>query len=178
MTIFQFFSYLQKYSVDIILLSAATCGLTTLVKKFFLKGDKKKYATIVPFIIGTVLCAVYGYFTYGGGDFWNQCIQSGIQTGGLATVFYVFYEKFIRGDKTSADIETLTAKQILKDFVSEDKLDEISSLSAQAIKDETASDEEKQAKVSNILSENTAASEIEIAIFTKILISSVQTIKN
>ncbi len=179
MTIFQFVSYLEKYSIDVLCLSFVVCVLTSLVKKYALKDGLKKYITFIPFALGIAVCALYNYFAFGyeKSQFFSQALESGIKTGGLATVYYVFYEQFIRGKRAASDPRTLAVQGILESYVSVEKLETTAKIIVEII--ESNGDADAQANQEDLvikaIEENAGQTlpEPEKSVISKLIVTAV-----
>lgn len=129
MTIVQFISAMERYSVDVLFLAFGVCFLTGIIKKV-IPAQLKKYITFIPFIIGTILFGVYMYFTDKSYDiFTTSTIIKGIECGAAATIYYIMFEQFIRGKKSligMTDTKEYAVAGILKDIVIENYLYNVS----------------------------------------------------
>ena len=100
MDFFTIMDDLTLYGVDIAVISGVTCTIVQILKRTVLKNCNKKVLTFLPFVIGTVLYAVFaavahldiGYLLT---DLPYVC-ERGFTIGSLSTVLYVLYEQFIR----------------------------------------------------------------------------------
>ena len=122
MSLFQIFNAFEKYSLDILFLALIVVIITSFIKRIVLKNKFKKIITFVPFIVGIAVYILYMYVLE------NVALEklltmenfnSGFKTGGISTVYYIFYEQFIRGKKeiTTLSIPTLAVEGILSAIV-------------------------------------------------------------
>ncbi len=154
MDLFQFFTYLKQFNADVALIGIAVWGLTFVCKRTLLKKLKRKYITLLPFLLGIALYA--GYLAIVGGlhadqETFGKLISQGITCGSLATVIHVVYEQFIRSGAAKTDIKAACVQSLLADFCT--LTDEQASELAQNI----AADEEKaQKQLSEFVGEDTA----------------------
>ncbi len=104
MTIIQFAEVLRRFGVDVLLLALGVTFLTSLLKKTVMKSVSKKVFVFLPFGIGILVYAVYALLARGGLCFTAQealdILSSGLGCGSAATLYYVFYEQFLRGKFT------------------------------------------------------------------------------
>lgn len=129
MTLLQFINALEKYSVDVLALALGVCLATSLIKKA-IPSEIKKYITFIPFLLG---CAAYAIFMFISNNNYNvfssETAVKGFECGAAATIYYIIYEQFIRGKINLIDItdyKQLTVAEILKDFVVETELQNVS----------------------------------------------------
>ncbi len=125
MTAMQFLKALEQYGADILLLAAGVCLITALLKKTVLKNCPNKVYVFLPFLIGIVLYAAYrAIVTWSALPFTEgiaATLEGGLGCGSAATVYYIFYEQFIRKGKTK-----LSLSPILGGIVPEEKCEEAS----------------------------------------------------
>ncbi len=126
MTFFEIIDLIAFYGVDVVLLAAATSVLTQILKNTLLKNAPNKLYTLLPFILGVIVYAVYTAisrvsFYYVFINF-VSVLEQGIKTGGVATVVYIVYEQFVRG-KTSLALSENALKALIADFVAEGAAD-------------------------------------------------------
>ena len=90
---------LQTYRLDCLLLALPVCGLTALVKRF-VPARAKKFLTLAPFLFGVAACAAYAALLAGSAALdWHTLLGDGLRCGGVATVYYIAYEQFVRGKR-------------------------------------------------------------------------------
>lgn len=178
MTIFQFISYLEKYSIDVLCLAFFVCVLTSIIKRYFLKDSLKKYTTFIPFALGIGVCAVYNYFAFGYDKsiFFSQAVESGVKTGSLATVYYVFYEQFVRGKRKTSDPRTLAVQGILENYIAIEKLETTAKIIVEIIdSDATQTQTNQEDLVIKAIEENAeqALPETEKTVISKLIVTTV-----
>lgn len=129
MTYFEIIEFITLYGVDVAVLGVVTSLLTQILKTTLLKKAPNKIYTFLPFALGTVLyffyaAASHASFLYAAENF-ALVMERGVSVGAAATMVYVIYEQFIRGNCPDAGIAELAVKALLKDFLKEDKLDDV-----------------------------------------------------
>jgi len=129
MTIVQFISAMERYSVDVLFLGIAVCLITSIIKKI-IPTNKKKYMTFVPFLTGCIVYGLYMFFTDKSYNIFSMStVVKGIESGAAATIYYVMFEQFVRGKKSLiglTDTKQLAIAGILKEIVTESYLYSIS----------------------------------------------------
>ena len=128
MSLFQIFNAFEKYSIDILFLALIVVIITSFVKKTVFKNKHKKIVTFVPFIAGIAVYILYMYFlknTDIKSLITSENIRNGFITGGISTVYYVFYEQFIREKRSIAEfsVSELAVEGILSAIVLKDNLE-------------------------------------------------------
>ncbi len=125
MTATEFLEALNSYGADVLLLAAGVSLLTALLKKTALKNCPNKVYVFLPFLIGIVLYAAYrAIATWSASPFTENIastLEGGLGCGSAATMYYIFYEQFIRKGKTK-----LSLSPILGGFVPDEKCEEAS----------------------------------------------------
>lgn len=151
MTLIQIIDTFTFYGLDVLALAAATCLVTQLFKKTLLKRNQKKVITFLPFIIGCLLYAAY-YALYNLSfkvllDEYVHVLEHGFSVGALSTVLYVWYEQFIRGEKTTSASVGLIAT-LIEGYVPSDDVESIAKSVCEAIeKDVTGDGAQKAADI-------------------------------
>ena len=101
MTFIQIVSAFRVYSADVLFLALGVTLLTSLLKKTVLKNVSKKLYVFFPFVIGLIVFAVFrALVTLSPAPFTTELfstLEGGFATGCASTLYYVFYEQFIRG---------------------------------------------------------------------------------
>lgn len=101
MTVIQFAEVLRRFGVDVLLLAVGVTLLTSLLKKTVMKSLSKKVFVFLPFGIGILVYFLYRLIAGGGICFTAEelfgILSSGVGCGSAATLYYVFYEQFLRG---------------------------------------------------------------------------------
>ncbi len=101
MTVIELYSVLHRYGVDVLLLALGVTLLTSLLKKTVMKAVSRKVFVFLPFGFGILIYALYSLFARGGlcftADAAVSLLKGGLETGCAATLYYVFYEQFLRG---------------------------------------------------------------------------------
>ena len=104
MSFIQIVSAFRVYSADVLFIALGVTLLTSLLKKTVLKKVSKKLYVFFPFLVGLILFSVFrALVTLSPAPFTTELfatLEGGFATGCAATLYYVFYEQFIRG-KTS-----------------------------------------------------------------------------
>lgn len=116
MTVIEIIDAFTFYGLDVIALAVATVLLVQILKVTAFKKCQKKVVTFLPFIVGCLLYAGYSAlrnlsFCYIVSNY-VAVIEHGFAVGALSTVIYVWYEQFIRHDKTVSATEGIIATLI------------------------------------------------------------------
>lgn len=171
-TIIQLINTFTFYGIDVVLLAVLTTITVAIIKKLFFKKASKKLLTFLPFIIGTLFYC--GYSALVNMSFspvingFSEHLEKGFAVGATATIFYVVYEQFVRGD-SSTPLSESVAKTILEGYVKSDDLDSVAkSVSEAVLNDVTGSASER---IRRIISEHADEStdEREILLLAKTL---------
>ena len=171
-TIIQLINTFTFYGIDIVLLAVLTTITVATIKKLFFKKASKKLLTFLPFIIGTLFYCVYSaLFNLSFTPLINgitEHLEKGASVGATATVLYVIYEQFVRGDNSTPLSESV-AKTILEGYVKSDDLDSVAKSTYEAIaNDVTGSALERVRKIISEHAEE-GISEGEILLLAKTL---------
>ena len=155
MTIIQLINTFTVYGIDTVLLAVLTTVTVAIIKKLFFRKTSKKLLTFLPFIIGTLFyCGYSALINQSFSHVINGVsahLEKGFAVGATATILYVIYEQFVRGD-TSTPLFESVAKTILSGYVISDELDEAAKSAYEAVlNDVTGSALER---VRNIISEH------------------------
>ena len=141
-------TFLQKYSLDVVLLGAIITMLTGLVKRV-LPEKLSSFKGYLPFLFGIVFYAAFSLFS-------NlelsvlDTISRGLQSGGLATLIYAFYKHIL---KKKGDVKGAIS-DVLKGILSSKSISGIAHTISSIFKSEISS-EEMQRKIEEILQKNT-----------------------
>ena len=124
------------YGVDVLLLAIATAGLVQLLKITLFKKAQKKLLTFLPFIIGTLLYAIYATirhlsFCYVFEEY-ASVLEHGISVGAAATLYYVLYEQFVREKKGLSEAEQIIYALIEK-YLPKENVEKAAKAVAEAI---------------------------------------------
>ncbi len=138
MTVIQLYGVLHRYGVDVLLLALGVTLLTSLLKKTVMKSVSKKVFVFLPFGLGILIYGLYSLLARGGACFTADALRAilgnGIGTGCAATLYYIFYEQFLRGKFPADPIAPLL------ECVPEDKRQEASKAISDALKGVCAED--------------------------------------
>ena len=111
MTVLELYGALRRYGVDVLLLALGVTLLTSLLKKTVMKSVSKKVFVFLPFGLGILIYSLYSILSRGGLCFTAEeisaLVKQGISTGCAATLYYVFYEQFLRGKFTADPLAPL-----------------------------------------------------------------------
>lgn len=128
MTAMDFLKALEQYGADILLLAAGVSLLTALMKKTVLKNCPNKVYVFLPFLIGIALYAAYrAIVTWSAAPFTKDIastLEGGLGCGSAATVYYIFYEQFVKKGKTKLSLSPMLGG-ILPDEKCEEASDEL-----------------------------------------------------
>ncbi len=118
MSFSQLVSAFGLFGPDVLLLALGVTLLTSLLKKTVLKTCNKKWFVALPFLVGTLLFAVYRAILLKSpapfGTDIASTLEGGFGCGCAATLYYVLYEKFFEKDAASPLLPLL-------DFLPEDR---------------------------------------------------------
>ena len=176
MTLVQVLKIMQEYSLKVLLLALIVCALTSVLKIWIFKSNKK-FLTFVPFVLGIAVYCVYALIAEGAKNILTiNTVFAGLECGAAATIYYIIYEQFIRGKKvvSVSSKEVLAVMGILKNCVKEDILEEVSDKIATILIEKTMSETEMAVVFAEIIKGNAVSeiSEIEllamIALITKL----------
>lgn len=173
MTFIKFIDAFTFYGIDVVLLAAATSLLTQLCKKTLFKRAQKKIVTFLPFVIGTILYAVYAaacnlsiiYVV----DEYADILEHGISVGAVATLYYVLYEQFVRSENGLSETEKVIAT-LIEGYVPTDKTEAAAKAVAEAIQRDVTGNGADRAK--EILTEyaDGEINERDVALLAKLII--------
>ncbi len=155
MTFWEILDAFTFYGLDIMLLALATTIIVQLLKISIFKKCQKKVLTFLPFFIGTLLYG--GYCVLRSMDFrivlddYVAIMEHGFSVGALSTIIYVWYEQFIRGDRSASATESVIAT-LIEGYVPTDEVESIAAEIAAAIEKDVTGDGATRA--AEILSQN------------------------
>ena len=141
-------SFLQKYSIDVVLFGGLITILTGLVKRV-LPEKLSNFKGYIPFLFGIIFYAVFSLF-------FNQnlsvfdTVSRGLQSGGIATLIYAFYKHIL---KKKGDVKGAIS-DVLKGILSSKSITGVAHTISTLFKSEISSEEMKR-KIEEILQENT-----------------------
>ncbi len=171
MTLLKIIDTFAFYGFDTVLLAAATCLIVQLLKVTLFKKRTKKVVTFLPFIVGSLLYAAYAALIHLD-FFWVldnyvAVLEGGLSVGTLATVTYVCYEQFIRGEKdTSATVGVIAT--LIDGFVPAAEVEKVAEEIAKVIEKDVTGDGAK--KTAEILATNGVAGENDIKVLARLII--------
>ena len=144
-------TFLQKYSLDVIILSSIITVLTNLVKKVLPEklNDFKGY---LPFLLGVIFYAVYSVFSPINFSVYFV-ISRGVQSGGVATLIYAFSKHV---SKSKGDV-TGAISDVLKGILSSNSISGVAKIISKLFSTQIP-EEEMLGKIETILQENTEIS--------------------
>lgn len=136
MDYFSMIDNLTGYGADIAVISVVTCIIVQVLKRTLLKDCPKKVISFLPFVIGTVLYAVFAAvahldISYLLTDLPYVC-ERGMTIGAIATALYVLYEQLIRERESTTMTEGIIAAMI-EGYVPDEKTAEAAKSVADAI---------------------------------------------
>ena len=173
MTLIEIIDTFTFYGIDVILLAAATSLLTQLLKKTLFSRAQKKVVTFLPFVLGTVLYAVYAAvrnlsICYVFSEY-TSVIEHGISVGAAATLYYVLYEQFVRKDNGLSQTERVIAT-LIEGYVPTDKTEEAAKAVAEAIFKDVTGDGAAKAKEILVEFSGGEINERDIQLLSKLII--------
>ena len=161
------------YGIDVILLAAATALITQLLKKSLFRRAQKKVVTFLPFVIGTLLYAVYAAvrnlsFIYVI-DEYTSIIEHGISVGAAATLYYVLYEQFVRKQTNLSETEKVIST-LIEGYVPSDNLEQAAKAVAEAIERDVTGNGATRAQESITEFADGEINERDITLLSKLII--------
>lgn len=179
MDYFSIIDNLTGYGADIAVISLVTCIIVQVLKRTLLKDCPKKVISFLPFVIGTILYAVFAAIahldiSYLLTDLPYVC-ERGFTIGAIATALYVLYEQLIRERENATMTEALIAA-IIEGYVPEDKTEEAARSVAEALEsDLTGNGADITAQIlKEYVSED--VSDLEIEAISKLIIQTLQSL--
>ena len=132
MTIAQLIDLLRSYGVDILILGAADALLTALIGKIPKKILPKKYLTVIPFLLGFLLYALFFPLlkNLSAEDF-SVVLERGFGVGLTAILCNLLFAR-LTGKKDGTSGAASLVKQLLKDCIKEPALTEAAEKIAEA----------------------------------------------
>ena len=173
MTFIQIIDTFTFYGIDVVLLAAATAGITQLLKIFLFKKAKKKLVTFLPFMVGTLFYAVYAavrnlsfFYLF---EEYTSVLEHGISVGAVATLLYVMYEQFVR-EKSGLSATEKIVSTLIDGYVPADSVEQAAKAVAEAIERDVTGNGAKRAE--EIISEYCGGeiTERDIQLLAKLII--------
>lgn len=169
MTFIEIIATFSHYGIDVILLAAATSVLLQILKLGILKNAPKKVLTFLPFVLGTLLYAIYvgvNHFSLSYiAERFAHILKEGTAVGALSTFIYVLYEQFIRKSRAKTPEQVLIAA-MLEGYVPAEKAE----IAAEALTEAAESGQMSADEAAEILSEYAeGATAQEIALLAKLI---------
>ncbi len=172
MTVIEIIDIFTFYGVDVVLLAALTAVVVQVCKLTFLKNVPKKFITFLPVILGVVFYAVYAAiwnldFLYVFEHF-GYIVEGGVSVGAVATLLYVFYEQFMRG-QGPADTGEAVVFSLIDGYVETESAEETAKLICEILLSDT---DEGAEKTKAILTENAkeGITETDVSLLTDLII--------
>ena len=172
MTIWEVLDAFTFYGLDIAVLAVITTAAVQLLKLTLMKNCQKKILTFLPFIIGSVLYAAYAALSRLDATFlvtgYVDVLEHGFSVGALSTIIYVWYEQFIRKDRTGSAAENVIAT-LIEGYVPAADVTDAATRIADAIEKDVTGDGAKKAEeiLSGYCSE---ISEKDLRLLSKLII--------
>lgn len=105
MTMMQYLSTFRLYSAEVLLLAFGVTLVTSLLKKTVLKNVQSKVYVLLPFALGLAFYAVYRTIVTASliplSSEIGATFEGGFACGCAATLYYVIWEQFFRGNGES-----------------------------------------------------------------------------
>ncbi len=155
-------TFLQKYSLEILIIGLLTVTLTNFTKKL-LPDSLKNFKGYLPFLFGVILYALYTLIFLGEINAYT-IISKGVQCGGLATLLYAFFKHILAskgGIKSSVS-------ELLKGIISSKSIKEVVTHICNLFSTQI-NDDEMLVKIEEILRENTDVKEEVLTAVAKII---------
>lgn len=126
LTIIQIIDAFTFYGLDIIALATLTCVCVQIAKLTVFKKCRRKIATFLPFILGSIFYAVYSGIYHLSVKWvienYVSVAEHGFSVGALSTVIYVWYEQFVRDKKANNTTQNVIAT-LIGGYVPDDELE-------------------------------------------------------
>lgn len=173
LTFFEIIDTFTFYGVDVLLLALATAALTQGLKITLFKNAQKKLVTFLPFIIGTLLYAVYAairhlsfFYLF---EEYTCVLEHGLSVGAMATLYYVLYEQFVRQKDSLSQAEGVIAT-LIEGYVPKENVEKAAKAVAEAIERDVTGNGAARAK--EILAEYSDGeiSQNDIALLSRLII--------
>ena len=136
LTIIQLINTFTFYGIDTVLLASLTTVTVAIIKKLFFKKASKKLLTFLPFIVGTLFyCGYSALVNFSLTPIINDIsehLEKGFAVGATATVIYIIYEQFLRGNRSASIFESVT-KTILQGYIKSEELDATAKSACEAL---------------------------------------------
>ncbi|MBR2323006.1 MAG: hypothetical protein IKA54_05385 [Clostridia bacterium] len=144
-------TFLQNYSLDVVILSAIITLITNLVKKV-LPQKLNNFKGYLPFLFGIIFYAIYSFLLSQNLSVF-EIFSRGIHSGGIATLIYAFYKHIL---KSKGNV-TVAISDVLKGILSSGSISGVSKIISNLFKTQIPEDE-MCVKIEEILKENTDVS--------------------
>ena len=155
-------AFLQKYSIDVIILSTIITVVTNLVKKV-LPEKLSNFKGYLPFIFGVIFYAGYSAFSSSNLSVYTV-ICKGVQSGGIATLIYAFSKHV---SKSKGDV-TGAISDVLKGILSAKSISGVAKIISNLFNTQIP-EEEMIGKIETILQENTDVSSEVLTAVAKLI---------
>ena len=142
------FTFLQKYSLDVVFLGGIITILTGIVKRV-LPEKLSNFKGYLPFLFGIIFYAVFSLFSKRDLSVCDT-VSRGLQSGGIATLIYAFYKHIL---KKKGDVKGAIS-DVLKGILSSKSITGVAHTISNIFKSEISS-EEIQHRIEEILQKNT-----------------------
>lgn len=136
MTFIEIIDTFTFYGVDVLLIALLTAVLTQIIKITLFKNAQKKLLTFLPFVIGTLLYAVYAILRHLSFFYlfeeYTCVLEHGLSVGAMATLYYVLYEQFVREKDNLSQAEGVIAT-LIDGYVPKENVQKAAKAVAEAI---------------------------------------------
>ena len=160
-------SFLQKYSLDVLILSIIITLVTNLIK-VVLPEKLSNFKGYIPFILGIIFYTVFSFFSVRELSVFDV-ISRGVHSGGIATLIYAFCKHI---SKRKGDVKGAIS-DLLKGVLSSKAISDVAGTLSTLFKTQLSIDE-MQLKIEEILRENTQIDEDVVTAITKLIIGVLQ----
>lgn len=162
------YKLLAEYSVDKIMLALTAFIGTLLIKKTLLKNKSKRFASLLPFILGVILNLIISFFKRDDGTF-GEIFSSGISTGSAGTVIYAFAEGLKgKADYEEVYLDSFLFEGVLAGYVPTENLPAVAERCAVILRTIEGEDEQLTALQKEIL-EHSSADEAQALLIAKLM---------
>ncbi|MBE7088494.1 MAG: hypothetical protein E7370_03115 [Clostridiales bacterium] len=143
MYFYELISAFSLYGEEVILFAFLTTVAIQIAKNNLLKSVNKRLLTFMPFLIGTVIYAVYLYFSFGIEYLLKNAtavFEHGIAVGTLSTFMYIIYEQFIRKTCPTLSISESLALSYISTYVKEELREDVAKKICEVVNSTTESE--------------------------------------
>ena len=157
-------TFLQKYSLDVLILSVVIMIVTNLIK-LILPQKFSNFKGYIPFLLGIIFYALSSLLSTKELSVLDV-LSRGVQSGGLATLIYAFYKHIL---KSKGDVKG-AIYDLLKGIISSTAITDVAKNLSTLFSSELSTSEMKS-KIEEILKENTEVDSDVLNAISKLIIN-------